>query len=274
MEVEEAKHMVLVWKRTLVFRFWGSWEIIRIWQCSWNFGKMEEEGKHTQNLGFCVNFGAWCRWESEWILVLLLLWFCCNLRIKSIKIVFTNPVIEMKEYGGWELVGGGEAEEKRWGASKHTVVPSCASVAPFTTLRSDRVTTRRSTSVANPKPRSAHTRIAIPESTRSSDSTTKANPHSSQRIFLLLLLLLPPFWALNPPAAAAAAGSFLLEPSRKKGSTQTWTHNVKQARRLWRLVNSCGWDSKTRPPEDQIAREASCILQALHQQLWSRSSSH
>jgi hypothetical protein len=98
----------------------------------------------------------------------------------------------MKEYGGWELVGGGEAEEKRWGVSKHTVVPSCAFVAAFTTLRSDRVTTRRSTSVANPKPRSAHTRIAIPESTRSSDSTTKANPHSSQRIFLLLLLL-PPF---------------------------------------------------------------------------------
>lgn len=54
MEVEEAKHMVLVWKRTLVLCFWGSWEIIRIWQCSWNSGKMKEEGKHTQNLGFCA----------------------------------------------------------------------------------------------------------------------------------------------------------------------------------------------------------------------------
>lgn len=155
----------------------------------------------------------------------------------------------MKEYGGWEL-GGWEAEEKRWGVSKHTVVPSCASVAPFTTLRSDRVTTRRSTSVANPKPRSAHTRIAIPDSTRSSDSTTKANPHSSQQIFLLLLLLLPPFWGFNLAAAAAAAGCFLLQRSGKKGSTHIRTHNVKQARRLWRLVNSCGWDCKTRPPED------------------------
>jgi hypothetical protein len=65
----------------------------------------------------------------------------------------------------------------------------------------------------------------------------------------------------------------LLQPSGKKGSTHTRTHDVKQARRLWRLVNSCGWDCKTRPPEDQIAREASCILQAFHQQLWSRSLS-
>jgi len=111
-----------------------------------------------------------------------------------------NPVVEMEwDFANERIWGlgttGGDAEEKRWGVSKHTVVPSCASVAPFTTLRSDRVMRRRSTSVANPKPRSAHTRIAIPESTRISDSTTKANPHSSQRIFLLLLLLL-----LLPPS--------------------------------------------------------------------------
>ncbi len=144
----------------------------------------------------------------------------------------------MKEDGGWELVGG-EAEEKMWGVSKHTVVPSCASVAPLTTLRSDRVTTRRSTSVANPKPRSAHSRIAIPESTRSSDSTTKANPHSSQRSFLLL----PPFWALNQllllllfrPLAALLLQQQQLGPSccnqarRKEACTDGPTTSNKQA---------------------------------------------
>jgi hypothetical protein len=65
------------------------------------------------------------------MIVLLLLWFGCNLRIKSLRIVFTNPVIAMEwdfaneRIWGLGTSGGGSEREKVGSKQAHSSTILC-----------------------------------------------------------------------------------------------------------------------------------------------------